>query len=94
MILLMADLIGGISIHAPRGGATQARVRRLALANISIHAPRGGATCAEGGILPGMGDFNSRSPWGSDPGSATGNFTTCDFNPRSPWGERHDSFQA
>ena len=36
-----------ISIHAPTGGATLARLSLSVFRGISIHAPTGGATCSK-----------------------------------------------
>ena len=43
IILMMADLIGGISIHAPRGGSDRDCAEGRKHRPISIHAPRGGS---------------------------------------------------
>ena len=58
--------IPAISIHAPASGATDNRIRELALSIISIHAPASGATASDVAVLTGGTDFNPRSREWSD----------------------------
>ena len=44
MLSVVVYDIPAISIHAPASGATDNRIRELALSIISIHAPASGAT--------------------------------------------------
>ena len=47
MLSVVVYDIPAISIHAPASGATDNRIRELALSIISIHAPASGATGPE-----------------------------------------------
>ena len=52
MLSVVVYDIPAISIHAPASGATDNRIRELALSIISIHAPASGATAASIGVEP------------------------------------------
>ena len=52
-----------ISIHAPRGGATEKGIPPVFGYQISIHAPRGGSDGIPLVIISVFPHFNPRSPW-------------------------------
>ena len=66
MLSVVVYDIPAISIHAPASGATDNRIRELALSIISIHAPASGATIALLRYLSLTADFNPRSREWSD----------------------------
>ena len=66
MLSVVVYDIPAISIHAPASGATDNRIRELALSIISIHAPASGATASDVAVLTGGTDFNPRSREWSD----------------------------
>jgi len=75
-----------ISIHAPKGGATQPCEPLQGRENISIHAPKGGATGCLHGCEYCYANFNPRSQGGSDQNYIRHNKDIRDFNPRSQGG--------
>ena len=56
-----------ISIHAPRVGSDQHWRELMGENNISIHAPRVGSDPIQQSLMPGIADFNPRSPCGERP---------------------------
>ena len=88
MLSVVVYDIPAISIHAPASGATDNRIRELALSIISIHAPASGATASDVAVLTGGTDFNPRSREWSDHGSHNPPTTYSKFQSTLPRVER------
>ena len=80
-----------ISIHAPREGCDDMRLRRPVRPQISIHAPREG--CDSSQSLPGQAkrDFNPRTPRGVRLVGSSTTTVKFYFNPRTPRGVRQQT---
>ena len=91
MLSVVVYDIPAISIHAPASGATDNRIRELALSIISIHAPASGATASDVAVLTGGTDFNPRSREWSDGVTVNVIFDIAKFQSTLPRVERQYS---
>ena len=88
LIRFFENLVGKISIHAPREGCDPGvRDRRAAKRNFNPRTPRG-VRPGDVLLIISQSHFNPRTPRGVRPSSLTRPSITNNFNPRTPRGVR------